>query len=112
MRVRAIDPRLQVFEHAPHADHADTAQWTGHAPSTQTCSSPRYGHALPPCAGLTSTVRARVFLPSPQVFEHRVNRPHFDMTQSTGHAPVAQSWVCLSAGQALPLWSDSVATVR
>jgi hypothetical protein len=113
-RARVWAPVPQVTEHAPYADHADSAQSTGQAWALHTrCSSS--GHSAPPNDATTTISCARDWTPPPQVREQVVHANHLGW-QSTGHGCVLQSrsWVTTPSppSHALPPAEAGVVIVR
>ena len=98
-RDRVWVPLPQLFEQVPKAFQPDTVQWTGQGPSLQTASPARSPHAFPPNWALVATVRARVFLPTPQVLVHLPYTLHSDTVQSTGQSLSLHCLLSSRAGQ-------------
>lgn len=117
VRVRVWVPPPHVFEHVPNALQSFQTQSTGmgHACSLQAwLSLVGPSHALPPLDAGVFTVRVRVCVPPPHIFEHVPNAVQSFQTQSTGgvHAASLQALVSLSAGQAAPPLAGCVMMVR
>jgi hypothetical protein len=89
-----------------------TWQSTGHPWVLQGSLSVREGQALPPLLGCTVTVRERVCVPPPQLFEQAPQLPNPLTWQSTAHPWVLQGSLSVRAGQALPPFFGCTVTVR
>ena len=108
-RVRWCRPPLpHVTEHAVHAPHALTKQFTGDGVGTTTGhgvsdlqrrESDNGGHAFPPLATAETTCRERFCSPLPQVFVQEPHVVHSPTVQSTGQSLTEQSRESESAGQ-------------
>ena len=103
VRVRGWMPPPQSLLHLPYAAHALTTQWTGQPRVLHFCVFFRgCGHALPPYAFATSTLRVVVCVPPPQVLEHDGQPAHDATTQSTGQCFELQTLVPESDGHVSP----------
>jgi len=112
VRVDVCRPRPQVLEQADHAAQPLTTQLTGHGCVLQLWDCDNAGHAVPPCAAATVTVRVCVCTPPPHVLEQA---DHADQPLTTHW--MGQGWelqICDSdtAGQATPPNAGCVVTGR
>lgn len=107
-RVRVCRPPPHVTLHLVHEAHALTTQFLAlHSCMLHSCFSCAGSHAVPPCCGLTSTLRCRACaptcLPHEHLRSHADHADHCDSLQSTfAHGTVLQGAVRCSAGQAMP----------
>ena len=76
------------------------------------CVSSSRGHAAPPLALGTVTLRVRVWVPPPHSVEQDPQSVHEPTWQSTGHACVLQFWDSVNVGHAAPPFKGCVVTVR
>jgi len=95
-------PPPHVCEQIDHADHALTTQLTGQGCTLHDRSSTNDGHATPPLADCTVTVRVWRCLPPPHVAEHADHADQSLTTQLTGHACVLHGCEANKVGHAAP----------
>ena len=94
-------PEPQEWVHADQALNAVTTQSMGQNTSLQVRLDSRAGQATPPCWAAVATVRARDWVPLPQVLVQADQAEKEDTTQSTGQAWLLQVR-CWSSGQSTP----------
>ncbi len=70
------------------------------------------GHATPPFAAATVTVRVCVWMPEPHDEEQAPNTPNALTTQLTGHACVLHDWMSVNGGHTAPPFAATTVTVR
>ena len=116
LRVRVLVPApphdLVHFDHA--ADHAETAQSTGHLNVLHASMALLgTGHALPPNAAFWRTWRTRCRVPAPpHVSVHADHACHSEIMQSHGHGDLWHARVFVRPGHALPPWRAGVVAAR
>jgi len=76
------------------------------------CSSTNDGHATPPLADCTVTLRVWRCLPPPHVAEHADHADQPLTTQLTGHACVLHGCEANKVGHRVPPWADAVTMLR
>jgi hypothetical protein len=111
--------RDRDWEPVPHdalqADQSSkgvvTQSWA-HCCELQPRACVRSGHSSPPCSGLVSTSRARLWRPPPQLFVQPFQRLHGETSQWIGHGPRWQVFDSSRCGHALPPWLSKRVTRR